>query len=115
MKKLPPEPIDPAVEEKCKLVLARTFHGIHHCWPWWERRKAWGDGIRVVTRRDLATFDFNELTRLVVAAHDECVRVEISGAAPGYIYIDLHPRKREGSGSERHPEIEKGIEYARAL
>jgi len=116
MKKPPPEPIDPEIERKCERVLAVTFRGIHHCHPWWDKRIAWGNGIRVTTRRDLATFDGDELTRLVVAAHDECVRVEVSGAAPGYVYVTLHPRKgREGGSWSRHPDIWPGVENARGI
>lgn len=71
----------------------------------------------------LATFDFDDLTRLVLAAHRNAVRVEVSpdiyGAVsdeqPDDIYpmpclrVSLHARHREGSGVERHPTIEQAM------
>lgn len=83
----------------------------------------------------MSTFDFDNLTRLVVAAHAEAVRVEL--AAETYLAVDresfvsqydsktqewvetdehpshvaacltirMHPRQREGSLFERHPSL----------
>jgi hypothetical protein len=45
-------------------------------------------GIRVRYRGDLATHDMDEITRLVVAAHRWCVRVQIS---PGKPVVPLAP------------------------
>lgn len=57
-----------------------------------------------------STWDFDQLTRLVIAAHDECVRVEVSPSNPKHIKITLWPRHgRNGSLSERHPTIEDAI------
>jgi hypothetical protein len=52
----------------------------------------------------LATFDYDELSRLVFAAHDYCVRVEIAQSGRGMVKLLLHPRNtREGSTMVRHP------------
>jgi hypothetical protein len=52
----------------------------------------------------MATYDFDELTRLVFLAHDCRVRVELRGAG-----LYLHPRKRNGGMSERHPTVEQAL------
>lgn len=89
--------------------------------PWniqvnWDRVK-WGSERHtkfVTSAHGLSTWDFNRLTRLVIGAHDECIRVEISPVAFRYLSIEMWPRKgREGSMSERHPTIEKAIEQYR--
>lgn len=103
------EPINPEAEAAAERVLAKTFMGIHHV-PYWNRRKAWGEGVTVLIHSELATFDFNYLTRLVLAAHDECVRVAVQAdAGPRMIRLSIWPRKREGDISERHPSIEDAV------
>ncbi|HZS84188.1 MAG TPA: hypothetical protein VFA50_15035, partial [Stellaceae bacterium] len=54
-------------------------------------------------------YDFDHLTRLVIAAHDRCVRLDIEPAARRYLWLILHPREREGGMSRRHPTIEQAI------
>lgn len=106
------EPIDPAVEAKCERVLAIAFRGIHHV-PGWSKRDACGpDGIEVRVSHTLDTFDYDVLTRLVVAAHDECVRVEVCPSMRD-LKLYLHVRKREGSFSERHPDMETAVANVR--
>jgi len=62
----------------------------------------------------LATFDTNRLTRLVIGAHEECIRVEVSPKAFRYLEIAMWPRKgREGSLFERHPTIEDAVKSYR--
>lgn len=58
----------------------------------------------------IATFDDDTLTRLVFAAHDECLRVELSQSRPGHLKILLHPRNlRDGRFCERHPTLESAV------
>lgn len=106
------EPIDPEVGRRCFRVLDIAFRGIHHVDGWWNRRALWG-GVEISTRQDLSTFDFDLLTRLVVAAHDEAVRVSVSPSGPGMVKIMLWPRQREGDFSKRHPTMEQAIEGVR--
>lgn len=58
----------------------------------------------------LSTFDFNQLTRLVLMAHEKCIRVEVIPIRNYILQIAIHQRKREGSMIERHPTIEQAIE-----
>ena len=62
----------------------------------------------------LASYDFNQLTRLVFLAHDLAIRVEIKPAMR-YLRIVLHPRDREGSIMTAHPTIETVLAEHRRL
>jgi hypothetical protein len=91
--------------------------------PWnipvnWDRVE-WGSERHtkfVTSGHGLATWDFNRLTRLVIGAHDECIRLEISPRSFRYLSIEMWPRAgREGGMAERHPTIEQAIaSYRRA-
>lgn len=82
------------------------FFGEHH-FP--GEIKPWGEGWSMPAQNNLATFDFNHLTRLVVMAHDRCIRVEVVPKGMNRMVIVLHKRQREGSMYERHPTIEDQI------
>lgn len=99
-------------QRACFDLLCDVFHGEHHA-P--ERIYAFGRGIKCnAESHRLSTFDFDYLTRLVVLAHDACVRVEIVSSGPGRIGLVLHKRAgRTGSSYERHPTIEEAIERVR--
>jgi len=67
------------------------------------------------TSDDLSTYDFDLLTRLVVMAHEECVRVSVRSSGPRLVKICLWPRRgRDGRVDDRHPTIEQAIERVRA-
>ncbi len=58
----------------------------------------------------LSTWDFNTLTRLVVGAHDFCIRVEIEPCNFRFLRCFFHPRRtREGSAMARHPFMEQHL------
>lgn len=89
-------------------------------------------GVSVITSEELATYDAAALTRLVVAAHRDQVRVAVKTWAPHLdmaraaivvqwyrdqyeiettvdelraLEITLHPRTANGGPSERHPSL----------
>jgi len=66
--------------------------------------------------RNLATFDFGLLTKLVVLAHDAMIRIEINPMSRVSVELVFHERKkREGSAWERMPTIEDHIKMIRPL
>ena len=76
----------------------------------------WGVGIKYNTSGGYwATFDFNNLTKLVVLGHDRMIRIDLlTNPGPNRYCFCLHKRhKREGRMSERHPTIEEAIETIR--
>lgn len=87
-------------------VLAFAFRGIHHV----ESRRIKRESPTQITYThygELSTYDWDQLTRLVVAAHALAVRVEISAASPRYVRLRLSEREREGDMTRRHPTLEE--------
>lgn len=69
-------------QRACFDLLCKVFLGEHHA-P--NRIYSWGRGIKCHTEgQRFSTFDFDYLTRLVVLAHDACVRVEIVSSGPAH-------------------------------
>ncbi len=88
---------------------SELFGGEHHL-P--SEVDVYGLGYCINCRSSLATFDGNQLTRLVLMAHDKCYRAEIKdGNKWGRIKICIWKRIREGSIDYRHPTIEQAIEH----
>ena len=95
--------------EKVERIMSNVAGGLHNL-----ESPLKCEGNCVTTKmRSLSTYDFNLLTRLVVMAHDECVRVTIKGQNPKEIKIEFWNREREGDYSQRHPTIEEAINQIR--
>ena len=87
------------------------LHGIYH-----EQdamlRTDWTNSLYVavkITGESFATTDFDDLTRLVVGAHDAAIRVSIECRGMKTMQLLFHPRTREGSRSHSHPTIEAAL------
>ena len=83
-----------------------AWMGTHLGW----RIRACCDGIEFCPVGDLSTWDWNQLTNLVLYAHAYRVRVELSGAAPRYLRVRLHARESTGSTTEGHPGLVELVE-----
>lgn len=98
-------------------LLGDLYAGIYHLSRKSLTKVEWNNPtwVQIIIYGDLSTFDFDTLTRLVVLAHDRCIRVEISGVGPGYIKIGFSPRAgRDGPVHSRHPTIEDAVASIRA-
>lgn len=106
-----PETLSPFQGEAVCLMADGFGTGVYNLSVNWETVDwDFGRGVCfVVSHRGLATWDFNHLTRLVIGAHDRCIRLDIDARARNYLALMMWPRKREGSMSERHPTIEQAI------
>jgi hypothetical protein len=104
-----------AFGERVADLLGYVFKGLYHANR--EAQKTdWSDdtNITFTTRQTLSTYDFSDLTQLVVLCHDQKIRLEIQGAAPGYLRLHFSRRdKREGQFHERHPTLEAMTEIIR--
>lgn len=101
---------------KATLVLCRAFGSPWNSpWDWLNVNWEFGRGVSVCAFTTPSTHDGDDLTKLVIAAHDECVRVELSPATPRMLRVSLHPRVREGGISARHPTIEDAIARFRGV
>lgn len=81
------------------------FYGGKHHFP--SKMREWGWGFSMNHYGDLASTDFDGLTRLVLMAHDRCVRVEVSACNMQYTRISISVRDPEADSiMEGHPTIE---------
>lgn len=110
--KCEPSPLGVAVAD----LLGDVEKGIYHASTGGLSKVDWAnpDYIAVPLTHDLATFDRDELTRLVVLCHDRCLRLEIAAAGRRQLKLGFSPRQREGSTYERHPTIEAAVASIRA-
>lgn len=104
-------------EWECAEFLADVYHGFHHI-PGDLRPSGKSAVCLEVDHISLATFDFNEMTRIVVLSHDKCIRFGVSGPRmeereyEGHTYeapvmtIVASKRQREGQMYQRHPTLE---------
>lgn len=97
----------------CAQMFARVCGGFHHVYGTF---KPHGYGIIINDRSGRwATFDFDRLTELVIAAHDEMIRVELRPSGPRMVGFALWKRHaRDGGMSERHPTMEDALARRRA-
>jgi hypothetical protein len=98
------------LEEKVKAVLNEVYDGLHHLPNKLKDHKFY---FELNHYGDLSTWDFNRLTVLVLAAHEHCVRVEISSSGPGMVKLLFHDRNRTGKGWDSHPTIEEALKNYR--
>lgn len=100
------------VPEWAKAFFVEFYGGEHHFPRTGINR--WGDGFCILhDQGDLATYDYNQLTKLVLMGHERCIRVSIQPHAFKTVRISIWQREREGSISHRHPTIEQAIEAFR--
>lgn len=87
------------------------FYGGEHHIPGFKPKK-FGLGWAVKhDRGEISTYDFTEMTRLVLMAHRDCIRVGVSAHKANMLTIAIWKRHgREGDISRRHPTIEMAIE-----
>ncbi len=74
-----------------------------------ELRACGGSGWSVVDTNYMSTTDNDRLTKLVVMAHDRCLRVSIAPFGANRYKITLHKRSRTGNISESHSTIEDAV------
>ena len=63
----------------------------------------------------IGSFDFSEMTRIVVAAHEAAVRAEIMVGGFRQLELMLHARVRTGGMAVRHPDLEAGVAAVKAF
>ena len=96
-------------KEEATEFFAQFYRGAHHI-PGFEP-KPFGEGWMIKhDRGDMATYDFDQLTRLVLLAHYKCYRVSVMPNSSNSVKICVWKREREGSLYQRHPTIEQAIE-----
>lgn len=104
----------------CKKEVSEGGSRVAELVNWWQRgiyhaqedvlRADWsGESVELIYYARggrLATYDADDLTRLVVGAHDAAIRVSIEPCNPQYLRIWFHPRGRTSpSFYGRHPSM----------
>jgi hypothetical protein len=99
---------------ECAKMFAQVRGGFHHVGG---EFKSFGRGICVnEPYGGWATYDFSDLTRLVVFAHDDMIRVEIQPSGPRMLKFCLWKRHvREGKMNERHPTLKDAAMEIRSM
>ena len=93
-------------KQRCYALLLEFVGGEHHL----GKLSHIGDGLRMTTWRDLATFDSDQLTWLVILAHKHLCRIAIDSAGPRQLAIQVWARKAQGRLAARHPSLGDLIE-----
>jgi hypothetical protein len=93
-------------EDKARAFFAAFYRGEHH-FP--GKIKQYGEGWSMSHFGGMASFDCNELTRLVFLAHARCIRVQVDQGGPNRLRIAIWGRQQEGSMFERHPTLEQAL------
>lgn len=96
-------------ERRVANMLHHVFYGVYHVAGSISRGKWEGDYVQICLSSIGATVDFNTLTRLVVAAHDFGVRLEISPASSHYLRLEMWPRSRSQKLTQGHPTMERAL------
>ena len=100
-------------DERLNVIVNHAFGGWHHV----SGRKPIGrDSVTFTAGGDFSTFDWTNMTRLVLACHAVRVRAEVTNGGPHRLKITLSPRvNKPDSWSEHHPDLDDLIAQARDL
>lgn len=105
-----PEELRSPLGVKVLAMMERIFGGAYNHSTL--REVDWSDPrcIEIRWPNELATYDFDHLTRLVIACHDEAIRLEISPRSNRYLTLLFHQRSHDGKRVfDHHPTIEAAI------
>lgn len=99
---------------ECWCMLCELLHGGNH--QFGKIKPAGPDGITVEEHAagGWGTYDFDDLTRAVVLAHDRCIRFYVSPCNSQKLRFHLQKRDtRDGNTMVKHPTMEEAIEKIR--
>lgn len=106
--KLTPSPLGTVVAD----LLGFVYRGLYHIESS-IRNVDWSDNdyitVQLPRGADIGSYDFSEMTTLVLLAHDLHVRVAVCGRGINMMRLSFSPRSREGGICSRHPDLETHI------
>ncbi len=68
-----------------------------------------GGGVSLSWRREIATWDFDQLTNLVFLCHEARIRLQIESTGPNATKLSFWPRKANGDTAVRHPNLDEAV------
>jgi len=96
-------------------ILGLSLGGIYNAPIAWDAVR-WGIGSSEwagmsvpLSSAGLATWDFNRLTKLVLACHEARIRMDISPNGPRGLMLRFSRRSSEGGISDVHPNIDEAV------
>lgn len=96
---------------KVECLIASVFGGSHHVQSinYLSNKSA-----EIYTMSEsMATHDYNELTRLVILAHDECLRIVITSGKCGNLKLIVTDREGRNNYEKGHPALSTAIRRIR--
>lgn len=101
---------------RCAKLLVLWLGGLHDVSRDALREADWsGEHLTLdISNERFATYDFNYLTKLVVLAHDLCIRCELVPTSDGGMLLSMSPRDRDGEQWDRHPTMEQHLAAIRS-
>jgi hypothetical protein len=110
------DPADRPFKERADAVIRFVWGGEHHVdtIKWTITRDGGLSSSRCEFKifGELSTFDFSEMTRLVVAAHDHCVRAAVWACGRQKLRVLLSDRRRTAPDHQdlfTHPTLEDHV------
>jgi len=102
-------------EVRARRVIDGVFGGEHHVASMKFSENAWERRCSFLVGDRLATYDYSELTKLVVYCHDQCVRAEIQNGGPARLKVTLTSRARKSKHPDScaHPTLDQHVEQVR--
>jgi len=86
-------------------AISYVFFGLHNA-PKRHKVNSHYEAVAVNTMHDLATFDSDKLTRIVIASHRYCVRISVEQSGPHRVKLIFWARQsRTGGFASRHPDL----------
>jgi hypothetical protein len=67
------------------------------------------NGVSFTWHREMATWDFDQLTRLVFLCHEARIRCQIESAGPKLLRLTFWEREATGDMSVRHPNLDEAV------
>jgi hypothetical protein len=107
--------------DRALAVIAVAFGGEHHVFSLKWNKDQFGltpgkwPSCSFLVNTGIGTYDFADLTKLVVACHDECVRAQVDNGGPGRLKITLSHRERQHVHPDAcaHPTLDQHVEQIR--
>lgn len=98
-------------------ILGMVGGGIYNA-PIAHERIDWSygrSGVSIIWHgRDLSTFDFDELTKLVFLCHEARIRCSVAPAGPRMLRLSFWQREATGDFATRHPDLDEAVVQFRA-
>lgn len=69
-----------------------------------------GNGVSLTWFQELATWDFDQLSRLVFLCHTARIRCSVTAVAPRTMRLSFWQRKAAGDMAVRHPNLDEAVE-----